>query len=111
MFQGILNATPVFTMDFGEALDAHGMFIKIMFEQGTFGLITFTILLLTILYYISTGWPHKKDNIYLISSLMIAVGSITYQTFNTMYYTSKLWIPLAIAVLIAHYYKKRKLTL
>ncbi len=89
--------TRAFLLEYGEPLEAHGIVFKLMFEQGLLGLATFGVFVGAIL------WKIKKSGN--VSALLIAVGSLTYQLFNTTYYTSKLWIPMAIAVSIAIVYE------
>ena len=97
--------TRAFLLDYGEPLEAHGILFKLMFEQGLFGLIAFGIFAGGILYSIyKTYRTNKTNRNYILPALLIAVGSLVYQLFNTTYYTSKLWVPLALAVAIAKIY-------
>lgn len=99
-FVPTLWQTRAFLLEYGDPLEAHGVIFKLMFEQGLFGLIAFGVLVGSMLRSLIRAY-HKNARVELLSALMIAAGSLTYQLFNTTYYTAKLWVPLAIAVAIA----------
>lgn len=106
-FLPTLWQTKAFLLEYGDPLEAHGVIFKLMFEQGLFGLIAFGVLMGMILYVIGRTLMKvgEEKRPLLIAALLIAVGSLTYQLFNTTYYTSKLWVPLAIAIAIAKVYE------
>ena len=101
--------TKVFLLEYGEPLEAHGIVFKLMFEQGLLGMIAFAILAGAILRYLYRAYKIESSassyGTACLVALMIASGSLAYQLFNTTYYTSKLWIPLAIAVAITKIYE------
>lgn len=103
-----------FLLDYGEPLEAHGIVWKLMFEQGIAGLAAYAVFSLSIVAGIARGLfkkraePLSKDaQGLLLCALVLVVGSFTYQLFNTTYYTSKLWVPVGIAVGAAGLYKKK----
>lgn len=101
-FLPTLWATKAFLLEYGDPLEAHGIIFKLMLEQGLLGIATFAIfagVILVSLY--RTYQTNRTYGMALLAALLIAAGSLTYQLFNTTYYTSKLWVPLAIAVAIA----------
>ncbi|MBI2551958.1 O-antigen ligase family protein [Candidatus Uhrbacteria bacterium] len=106
--------TKAFLLEYGEPLDAHGIIFKLMFEQGLLGLAGFIILIGSILYYIAkplwskSAMLNAETRMATGVALLIALGAISYQLFNTTYYTSKLWVPLAIAVAIGQLGKSSK---
>ena len=89
-----------FLLDYGEPLEAHGIVWKLMFEQGVAGLLTYAVFSLSILAGIGRALWRKRSEM-LACMFILAAGSFTYQLFNTTYYTSKLWVPVGIAVGIA----------
>ena len=95
--------TKAFLLEYGEPLEAHGIIFKLMFEQGAFGLITFAFFAGLILLVIWRAY-RRTPNTAALAALLIASGSLTYQLFNTTYYTSKLWVPMALAFAIAKIY-------
>ena len=92
--------TRAYLLEYGDPLEAHGILFKLMFEQGALGLITFMAFLGSILWVIWQAYRKAPGNATLVA-LFIASGAITYQLFNTTYYTSKLWVPLAVAIALA----------
>jgi O-antigen ligase len=98
MFVPLLNETQIYTMDFGEPLDAHGFIQKIIVEQGFLGLILFSAFLLWILFYLykfAENPMHKQTGIALFA---MCAGAVVFQLFNTSYWNSVMWLPLGIAV-------------
>lgn len=96
-----------FTLDYGTPLDAHGVVWKLLFEQGILGLAAFSALVLACIYrawraYKAVYW--SSGRIIMQSVLMMMIGSVTYQLFNTMYYTSKLWIPMGVGLAASYIY-------
>ncbi len=96
--------TRAFLLEYGDPIEAHSIVLKLAFEQGILGLATFGIFAVSILLALYKAYK-KMPRPELLAALMIAVGSITYQLFNTTYYTSKLWVPIAIAVAISRFYE------
>lgn len=99
--------TRAFLLEYGDPLEAHGIALKLAFEQGLAGLITFAIFAGAIVVAIYKSYRVDQTyKAYHIAALMIVAGSLTYQLFNTTYYSSKLWVPLAVAVAISRLYAR-----
>lgn len=106
-----LEKTPMYTKHLGTAFDAHGLLQKIGSEQGLLGLISylgFFGYLLWKLYRAFGRATEKNAHIILACSMLILIGSVFYQGFNTNYYSAKLWVPAAIAFLAIKYYNQEK---
>ena len=103
-----LWGTRAFLLEYGEPLEAHGILFKLMFEQGMLGLITFALFIGSIVWSLYRAYRSDNTNPAFLAALLIASGALTYQLFNTTYYTSKLWVPLAIAVAIAKGYEQKE---
>ncbi|MDO8505286.1 MAG: hypothetical protein Q7S48_01760 [bacterium] len=99
--------TRAFLLEYGDPLEAHGIALKLAFEQGLAGLIAFGIFVGSIFVSLIKAY-RKTARVEIIAALMIAAGSVAYQLFNTTYYSSKLWVPLAIAVAIGQLSKLSK---
>ena len=99
--------TRAFLLEYGDPLEAHGIPLKLAFEQGAAGLITFAIFVGSIFVSLIKAY-RKTMRVEVLAALMIAAGSIAYQLFNTTYYSSKLWVPLAIAVAVGQLSKSSK---
>jgi O-antigen ligase len=91
-----------FILDFGAPMEAHGVVQQLLAETGILGLVTFFSLLIYILMRIIKIYLNIKPDSewkYIILALMItALGSISFQFFNTSYFVSKMWLPLGIAL-------------
>ena len=116
-FMPTLWGVKAFLLDYGEPLEAHGVIWKLMFEQGIFGLITFFFFVGVILWQIyraycghvsSSDEKGRNRRAVLLAVLLMAVGSFVYQLFNTTYYSSKLWIPVGVAVAAAMLFSKKE---
>lgn len=100
----------IYTTEFGEALDAQGVVQKLLAEQGLLGLGTFVLfvgwIVLTILRrYRSEDYTAEARGAYFVSLFLLA-SPLIFQLFNTQYYTSKMWIPIALALAQSILYKK-----
>jgi hypothetical protein len=109
-FNLIIGSTFAYWVEFGDALDAHGMIQKQMVESGILGLGTFCLLISYFLYNyykqyrISETAAHKK---VALVCLMLAVGVVFFQFFSTSYYGTRMWFPLAIGFTILTLQQKR----
>lgn len=96
-FQLILADTLMYTMEYGEPLDAHGFIHKILLEEGVIGFIFFAAFLLWVLWFI---WNTQYESRYREASVALfamALGAILFQLFNTSYFNSVMWLPLGVA--------------
>jgi O-antigen ligase len=106
-----LGSISYFTSDFGEPLDAHGFGQKLIAEEGLLGILAFGLLLAVILWKILREYliPEKSlEEKIIFFFFLSAVGSVIYQFFNTQYYTSKLWIPLGLALVASRLGRNNK---
>ena len=95
-----LGGVEAFMVEYGKVLEAHGIVWKLLFEQGILGLVTFGIFMGAILVGIYKSYRTNKTYPALVA-ILIAVGIVSYELFNTTYYTLKLWVPLGIAVAVS----------
>lgn len=96
-FMPIIQDTYVHTVEFGDALDAHGFIQKILLEEGWLGFICFAAFLLSVLFLLYQ--EQKKSTEMLPKFLFVmAVGAMVFQLFNTSYFNSVLWMPLGVAL-------------
>ena len=107
MFVYIVDNNIRFRANYGDALDSHGVLQKIMAENGTLGLLAFSIIIITLV--IKLIKPLKKRNATALAYAPLAIGvlgGIVYQFFNTSYYKGKLWIPIALVLVMSNYLMK-----
>lgn len=100
-----------FKARFGDPLDSHGVFQKVMAENGIFGLVTFFIFLGSIIIYIFRAI--KKYPEYFNSLLPVALGAFSivfFEFFNTSYYKGKMWLPIALIIAAIYLVKEKKLS-
>lgn len=90
-----------FRAQYGDPLDSHGVWQKVLAENGLLGIITFIGFIASIL---SLFWKNivqlykKGNNNVLLPIILGALGGLFFQFFNTSYYKGKIWLPLAIAI-------------
>ncbi|MFH0857832.1 MAG: hypothetical protein V1848_03745 [Candidatus Magasanikbacteria bacterium] len=95
MYMDILENTYAFTLDHGEALDAHGLVQKLAVETGILGILTFGLFLLCVFYSL---FQLRNGSYFYLVLLAMAVGGVVFQIFNTSYFTSIMWFPLGLAI-------------
>ncbi|MBI4434993.1 O-antigen ligase family protein [Candidatus Uhrbacteria bacterium] len=100
-----VNRDRWYVADFGQPQEAHGLIQKLLAETGALGLMTFAVLLASIIGYIvrvyRTSAIAEHWRLILLALGCSAFGSIVFQLFNTSYFVSKLWLPLGLALAAA----------
>lgn len=100
-FMIYLSQVKWYQIEYGTTLDAHGFIIKVMAELGLAGIISFCLLLLYVLFTMYKGYNKSRNSIYeklVLGMVLVVVGGIVFQTFNTSYYLAKLWLPIGLAL-------------
>ncbi|MEK7159707.1 MAG: O-antigen ligase family protein [Patescibacteria group bacterium] len=108
-FQDIIGRTFVYTVEFGEPLESHGFVQKLMTETGSFGLITFLILLGSVAQRLWQGFLATKGTTAkaIVSCLIILFcGLVTFEFFSTSYFLAIMWLPLGVALAGVKLYAK-----
>jgi len=98
-FTQLIGDTRLFTVEYGDPLDSHGVIQKLIAETGLLGLITFFIFvvwIVTQLYNSAKGATEDKDLTTLI--LVSFLGCLVFQLFNTSYYNQHLWLIVGIGL-------------
>jgi len=108
-FVPLVESTRLFTMEYGDPLDAHGVIQKIMAEQGLLGLIAFFVFVGWVLARIWRGWKTvvPDNKLLLLCFFMSVSGSLVYQLFNTSYYNAHLWLPVGLALAAVKLYEPK----
>lgn len=110
-FTTIVTEYQAYQYEFGEVLDAQGIVQKILAEQGIVGLVTFSLfigwILMVILrrYKRSDTWREARGAYFV--GIFLVLSPLIFQLFNTQYYTSKMWVPIALAIAQSVLYKQR----
>ncbi len=90
-----------FRAQYGDPLDSHGIWQKVLAENGALGIITFIVFLgsMFMMFWkrIVQLYKKGKNNVFL-PIVLGACGGLFFQFFNTSYYKGKVWLPLGIAV-------------
>lgn len=105
----LVAGATAFRIEYGPPFDAHGVIQKLAAEQGVLGLVTFFLFVGVLVLFIYRVWRHEQEERYkelLLAMLVIAVGAVVFQVFNTQYYTAKMWMPIGLAVTAALLRKK-----
>jgi O-antigen ligase len=85
----------VYTLEYGEALDAHGFIQKMLVETGIFGLVAFVGFLGWVLQTIA---KQVRRDVFYQALLCMVAGAMVFQLFNTSYLNSVLWLPIGLAL-------------
>ena len=94
MYLPLVNETTAFHMDYGDAMDAHGVVQKLMLETGVVGTMLFGVYVLCVLRAL---WMRRDSHFHLM--LFVTVISLgTYQLFNTGYFDGKVWVLMGVAI-------------
>lgn len=100
-FIPILANTELFTLDFGDPLDAHGFIQKIILEEGIVGLVFFCLFLFFVLRVLWRKQADKKNRFLFHMLFLCALGAILFQLFNTSYFNANMWLPIGLALAAA----------
>lgn len=94
-----------YIIEYGGALDAHGVFFKVLSETGIMGVVGFFGFLIYSLWYIFSTF-RKLDNesskIILGALLVSCIGILVFEWFGTSYYVAKMWFFYGLALAFAH---------
>lgn len=111
-FVSLVGDSIRFRAKYGEPLDSHGMWQKIIAENGFVGLVTLAIIFLVIFRKSYFGILEHKVAAKLLYPLVAgSVAVFFFQFFNTSYYKGKMWLPLVlplIAINLLHLKKYAK---
>ncbi len=98
-FVGIIGDSIRYRAQYGDPLDSHGVWQKVMTENGLLGLLSFAVisyLIFSRLFRALHAYPKERE--LLLPLVIGALGVYLCQFFNTSYYIGKLWLPLAVAL-------------
>lgn len=103
MFEPVFADNAIYVLDFGDVLDAHGVYLKLAVETGWFGIILFTAFIGWCLHML---WKNRSSAVsrWLLLSVL---GVLIFQLFNTSYYNSVMWLPLGVAIAAARLESQR----
>lgn len=106
-FTKLIGDTRLFTVEYGDPLDSHGVIQKLLAETGLAGLIAFFIFIGWIIkeLYQSARYEtmERSLKILLFTSFL---GSLIFQLFNTSYYNQHLWLIVGIALAAKKIYQR-----
>lgn len=88
-----------FVSKYGDPLDSHGVWQKLLAENGIIGLLLFALFSLLIFRKLYLGVLENKDDYKLLLPLFVsALGIYFYQFFNTSYYKGRVWLIISLAL-------------
>lgn len=99
-FVPLVAETRLFTVEYGDPLDAHGVLQKLIAEEGILGTITYFLFIGWVLSALYRSYLRADDKyrILFLCLLLAVVGGVVYQFFNTSYYNQHLWLPVGVAL-------------
>ena len=93
-FVSLVGETKIFTMQYGDPLDAHGVLEKLLPETGIVGTGAFILMLAVVG---GALWHRRRDAFqYMLFVTFVSVW--TYQLFNTGYFAGKVWVLVGICI-------------
>ncbi len=109
-----VSHTWIFTYEYGNAMDSHGIFQKVLAETGLIGflaLLWVMFALVRMLITASKTLRRGSDDWYIFTLCMTSVlGAWIYQLFNTTYWTPKLWLPVGLTLAAGRIFLSRQAT-
>ncbi|MBI2410340.1 MAG: O-antigen ligase family protein [Candidatus Kerfeldbacteria bacterium] len=107
-----LSYNKLYTLEYGEPIDAHGFIQKVGSELGILGLLIYNALVIYAIFTAYRAYSRYAKNAqesYLLFCLFLLVcGSIFSQLFQTSYYSPKMWFPIGVALAAASLAKKKE---
>ncbi|HPV70467.1 MAG TPA: O-antigen ligase family protein [Candidatus Magasanikbacteria bacterium] len=100
-FTQLIGDTRLFTVEYGDPLDSHGVIQKLLAETGALGLISFFIFvswIISQLYQSAKLATEEKELKTLV--LVSFLGCLVFQLFNTSYYNQHLWLMAGVGLAI-----------
>ncbi|MFA5247798.1 MAG: O-antigen ligase family protein [Patescibacteria group bacterium] len=88
-----------FTAKYGAPLDSHGVWQKMILENGLFGVFTFALIIGGMFIFFARAWVKYGARYPWFPPLILGVvGIMVMEFFNTSYYKGKLWLPVAFCL-------------
>jgi O-antigen ligase len=107
-FENMMANDVRFIALYGAPLDSHGIWQKVLAENGLFGLVTFAGIFcsIIILFYRSLK-KYAAESKLLLPIFLGGVCMFVVQFFNTSYYKGKLWLPIALGLAAINVVRKK----
>ena len=99
-----------YIIEYGGALDAHGMFFKVLSETGILGTVAFFGFLISIFYYVFARYLKIKDKewaLVVLGLIVVSVGIVVFEWFGTSYYIAKMWLPIGLTLVAVNLIKEK----
>jgi len=99
-----------FRAKYGDPLDSHGVWQKILAENGIVGVIAFAMFSFCIFkdFFICVKKHQEKINL-LLPLIIGCLGVFLFEFFNTSYYKGKLWLVIALVVVTVKLVNENKI--
>jgi hypothetical protein len=98
MYTRIMGDTFDYVVEHGEPLESHGFIQKIILEEGIVGLVLFSLFIVYIVFYLGRMSFKAHDSFLVKMFFIMVVGEVTFQLFDTSYFSSVLWLPIGLAL-------------
>jgi O-antigen ligase len=111
VFYRLVEENIRFRAKYGDPLDSHGMWQKILAENGGLGVISFGAFCLALFWGIHKGIMFLRPRRELKLVLPLALGALAgfiFQLFNTSYYKGKMWLPIGLTLAAIYIFSKKK---
>ncbi len=103
----LVGQNVLFRAKFGDPLESHGIFQKILAENGLAGLLGFSLMLMVFVRTFYCGLKNNKNEFRTLLPIILAgLAIFIFEIFNTSYYKGKLWLPIAIGLVYVNLLKQ-----
>lgn len=100
-FTQLIGDTRLFTVEYGDPLDSHGVIQKLLAETGVLGLITFFIFVSWVISQLYQSAKLATEEKELKTLLLVSfLGCLVFQLFNTSYYNQHLWLIAGVGLAV-----------
>jgi len=111
-FVPLLEDIKYFNVEFGAAVDAHGIVQKLLAEQGLIGLLAFALFVGWIVRRVYGRFQdsryEEEARLVAFMGLFLVLSPFIFQLFNTQYYSSRMWVPIALALAQSIVYRRKR---
>ncbi|MDD4902450.1 MAG: O-antigen ligase family protein [Patescibacteria group bacterium] len=107
-FENMMANDVRFIANYGAPLDSHGVWQKVLAENGVFGVVTFAgIFLSIVIIFFRSLRKYRAETALLLPIFLGGLCMFLIQFFNTSYYKGKLWLPVALGLCAINIVRKK----
>lgn len=106
-YLNLINDNIRFRAKYGPPLESHGFIQKLLAETGAIGFGAFAFFVSSIAWGAWRTYRQVHNEYSLLLMMAAALSIFIMQLFNTSYYKGKLWLPVALVIIVGNLYKRK----